>query len=61
MIGSYAPQAAFYEVVIPRRDWETAPSGFLSSGKYKAKSQFIDDDKVVHLEYEYAFGTPRTS
>jgi len=55
MIGSFAPQKEPYTMIIPRHGWEEAPSGMLARGSYKAKSQFIDDDKHVHLEYEYAF------
>jgi len=55
MIGSYAPAKTAYASAFPRNGWEEAPSGMLARGKYKAKSQFIDDDKSCHLEYEYAF------
>jgi len=55
MIGSYAPAKTAYASTFPRNGWEEAPSGMLARGKYKAKTQFIDDDKAVHLEYEYAF------
>jgi len=55
MIGSYAPAKEPYKSTFPRNGWDTAPSGFTARGKYKAKSQFIDDDKNVHLEYEYSF------
>ena len=56
MLGSFGPQEKPYEVVFPRQGWETAPDGMLARGSYTAKSQFIDDDKQCHLEYEYAFG-----
>jgi len=55
MIGSFPPQKDSYKSTFPRVGWEEAPKGMLARGKYKAKSQFIDDDKQVHLEYEYAF------
>jgi Rho GDP-dissociation inhibitor len=55
MIGSFGPQVKPHEVVFPRNGWEEAPSGILSRGSYTAKSQFVDDDGVNHLEYEYAF------
>eukprot|EP01115_Flamella_aegyptia_P008765 TRINITY_DN3662_c0_g1_i1.p1 TRINITY_DN3662_c0_g1~~TRINITY_DN3662_c0_g1_i1.p1 ORF type:complete len:203 (+),score=91.86 TRINITY_DN3662_c0_g1_i1:51-659(+) len=55
MIGSYAPQKDTYTSVFPRNGWDEAPSGMLARGKYKANSKFIDDDKQVHLEYDYAF------
>jgi len=55
MLGSFGPQTTAHEVVFPRNGWEEAPSGLLSRGSYTAKSQFVDDDNVNHLEYEYAF------
>jgi len=55
MIGSFGPQAAPHQVTFPRHGWEEAPSGLLSRGSYTAKSQFVDDDGELHLEYEYAF------
>ncbi|PRP77248.1 hypothetical protein PROFUN_13631 [Planoprotostelium fungivorum] len=55
MIGSFAPQEAPYTMTFPRNGFDEAPSGMLARGSYKAKSQFIDDDKENHLEYEYAF------
>jgi len=55
MIGSFAPQAEVYTMTFPKNGWDEAPKGILARGGYKAKSQFIDDDKQVHLEYEYAF------
>jgi len=55
MIGSFGPQAAPHQVTFPRQGWEEAPSGLLSRGSYTAKSQFVDDDNELHLEYEYSF------
>jgi len=55
MLGSFGPQAKPHEVTFPRHGWEEAPAGLLSRGSYTAKSQFVDDDGVNHLEYEYAF------
>jgi len=55
MIGSFAPQSAPFTSTFPRNGWEEAPSGMIARGTYKAKSQFIDDDKQVHLEFEYQF------
>lgn len=52
MIGSYAPAKEPYVSTFPRNGWDEAPSGMLARGKYKAKSQFIDDDKQSHLEFE---------
>jgi Rho GDP-dissociation inhibitor len=56
MIGSYAPQKAAYVSSFPRNGWDEAPSGMLARGKYKGNTKFIDDDKQVHLEYDYSFG-----
>jgi len=55
MLGSYAPQKEAYTVTFPRIGWEEAPSGMLARGHYKAKSQFIDDDKTNHMEFDYEF------
>eukprot|EP01118_Nematostelium_gracile_P013632 TRINITY_DN5174_c0_g1_i1.p1 TRINITY_DN5174_c0_g1~~TRINITY_DN5174_c0_g1_i1.p1 ORF type:complete len:225 (+),score=72.08 TRINITY_DN5174_c0_g1_i1:55-675(+) len=55
MIGSFAPQQEVYTMTFPRSGWDEAPKGMMARGSYKAKSQFIDDDKACHLEYEYAF------
>ena len=55
MLGSYGPKEEAYECCTPRKGWEEAPAGALMRGKYKAKSSFIDDDKVTHLAYEYHF------
>jgi len=55
MIGSFAPQKEPYIMSFPKIGWEEAPKGMLARGSYKAKTQFVDDDNQVHLEYEYAF------
>jgi len=55
MIGSFGPQVAPHEVIIPRVGWEEAPTGLLARGKYTANSKFIDDDGQTHLDYDYAF------
>eukprot|EP01112_Ceratiomyxa_fruticulosa_P012078 TRINITY_DN3325_c0_g2_i1.p1 TRINITY_DN3325_c0_g2~~TRINITY_DN3325_c0_g2_i1.p1 ORF type:complete len:207 (-),score=49.42 TRINITY_DN3325_c0_g2_i1:161-781(-) len=55
MLGSFGPQPKPHEVTFPRIGWDEAPSGLLARGSYTAKTQFIDDDNQVHLEYEYAF------
>eukprot|EP01083_Nonionella_stella_P033565 91852_1 len=53
MMGSFAPDKnKTYEIPFPQ---ETVPSGMLSRGSYVAKTQFIDDDKTVHLEFSYGF------
>eukprot|EP00030_Apusomonadida_sp_AF-17_P003216 a346178_113.p2 GENE.a346178_113~~a346178_113.p2 ORF type:complete len:221 (+),score=103.15 a346178_113:32-664(+) len=57
MIGSYAPTPAPVEFMFPS---ELAPSGMMARGKYKATSRFIDDDKRVHLEWEWGFSIKKT-
>merc|ERR1712154_592981 len=53
MMGSFAPSAEkTYEHPFQE---DTVPDGMLARGTYIAKVQFIDDDKVVHLEFSYAF------
>ncbi|KAI9297226.1 E set domain-containing protein, partial [Neoconidiobolus thromboides FSU 785] len=52
MLGSYGPNAEAYEKTFPT---EQAPSGFLYRSTYAVKSRFIDDDKNVHLEWEWQF------
>jgi Rho GDP-dissociation inhibitor len=34
---------------------EEAPSGMLARGHYNALSSFVDDDKKVHLKFEWSF------
>ncbi|KAG0789619.1 hypothetical protein G6F22_006652 [Rhizopus arrhizus] len=52
MIGSYGPSADPYEKkFLP----EEAPSGMLARGHYEAKSKFIDDDNVTHMEWTWSF------
>lgn len=34
---------------------EEAPSGMLARGHYQALSSFVDDDKKVHLKFEWSF------
>jgi len=55
MIGSFAPSKDPVASTFPRIGWEEAPKGMIARGSYKAKTQFIDDDKAIHLEYDYAF------
>jgi len=55
MIGSFGPQETPYVFVMPRQGWEETPKGMLARGNYKANSKFVDDDNVIHLEYDYAF------
>ncbi|OMH85956.1 Rho GDP-dissociation inhibitor [Zancudomyces culisetae] len=52
MVGSYGPSDSYYEKKFMP---EESPSGFLARGRYNVKSKFIDDDKVTHLEWDWAF------
>lgn len=51
MVGSYGPSRETYAKKLAE---EEAPSGMLARGEYRARSRFIDDDKVVHLDFEWA-------
>lgn len=51
MIGSYGPSQQMYEKKLAE---EEAPSGMLARGEYRARSRFVDDDKYVHLDFEFA-------
>lgn len=50
MLGSYAPRPEEHEFI---SCLEEAPEGVLARGHYKIKSRFIDDDKNVHLAWEW--------
>ncbi|KAF2708839.1 E set domain-containing protein [Pleomassaria siparia CBS 279.74] len=55
MMGSYGPsteEKPFYE---KKFEPETAPSGMVARGHYKAISKFVDDDNVSHLQFEWSF------
>jgi hypothetical protein len=52
MLGSYGPRAEVYE---KKFEQETAPSGMMARGKYDVRSRFVDDDKNVHLEWNWTF------
>ncbi|ORX89260.1 E set domain-containing protein [Basidiobolus meristosporus CBS 931.73] len=52
MIGSYGPSTEVYEKKFLA---EQAPSGLLTRGRYNAKSKFIDDDKLTHMEWAWSF------
>jgi len=51
MVGSYPPKAEAHQYTTPS---DEAPKGMLARGKYKVKSKFVDDDKNVHLSWEWA-------
>ncbi|KAI7899382.1 uncharacterized protein BX663DRAFT_532872 [Cokeromyces recurvatus] len=52
MIGSYGPSAEPYE---KKFQMEEAPSGFFVRDHYEAKSKFVDDDGVTHMEWTWSF------
>ncbi|KAG0169051.1 hypothetical protein DFQ28_007723 [Apophysomyces sp. BC1034] len=52
MIGSYGPAEKAYE---KQFRLEEAPSGMLARGHYDAKSKFVDDDEVTHIEWDWSF------
>ncbi|XP_031559033.1 rho GDP-dissociation inhibitor 1-like [Actinia tenebrosa] len=52
MVGSYGPKKEPHTFLTPS---DEAPKGMLARGHYVVKSKFIDDDKHVHLEWEWAF------
>ncbi|RIA98609.1 immunoglobulin E-set [Glomus cerebriforme] len=54
MIGSYGPNPTS-EPYEKKFMTEEAPSGMLARGHYDAKSKFIDDDGVTHIEWSWSF------
>ena len=52
MVGSYGPKAESHTYVTPV---EEAPKGLMARGDYSVKSKFLDDDKNVHLEWQWSF------
>jgi len=52
MVGSYGPKAESQTYMTPV---DEAPKGMLARGHYTAKSKFLDDDKNIHLEWQWAF------
>ncbi|KAL9065443.1 MAG: hypothetical protein Q9157_007469 [Trypethelium eluteriae] len=55
MIGSYSPNTKEKPIYEKKFESETAPSGMIGRGHYNAVSRFIDDDKHVHLQFEWSF------
>lgn len=53
VIGSYPPSSEPHNFVYPKWDYNEAPKGMMLRGKYKVSNQFVDSDKVKHLEFEY--------
>jgi Rho GDP-dissociation inhibitor len=52
IMGSYAPKA---EVQSFTTVYEEAPSGMLYRGDYSVASTFTDDDKNIHLKWDWKF------
>lgn len=52
MLGSFGPREEPHEFTTPM---DEAPKGMVARGKYHAKCKFIDDDKTVHLAWEWTF------
>eukprot|EP00127_Corallochytrium_limacisporum_P006346 Clim_evm57s225 gene=Clim_evmTU57s225 len=52
MVGSYGPRKEPYTY---KGAVEEAPAGMLARGTYTVKSKFIDDDKNVHLAWDWSF------
>ena len=50
MVGSYGPKVESQSWLSPA---DAAPKGIIYRGNYKIHSKFIDDDKAVHLEWEW--------
>ncbi|TWW69591.1 rho GDP-dissociation inhibitor 2-like [Takifugu flavidus] len=50
MIGSYGPKLEVQEFESPT---DEAPKGLMSLGRYLIRSRVIDDDKNVHLQWEW--------
>ncbi|KAL0840907.1 hypothetical protein ABMA28_014706 [Loxostege sticticalis] len=52
MVGSYPPKTEIQSYTTPPED---APSGLMARGSYTVNSLFTDDDKNVHLQWEWSF------
>jgi Rho GDP-dissociation inhibitor len=52
VLGTFAPTIEEHIVELTP---EETPSGFLSRGSYKGKSMFVDNDGIVHMQFEYIF------
>ena len=53
VIGSFAPGSQTYNFDFPRYGFNTAPSGMLFRGEYRANDAFLDSDGNTHLQYDY--------
>lgn len=52
MVGSYPPKTELQSYTTPPED---APSGLVARGSYTVHSLFTDDDKHIHLKWEWTF------
>jgi len=52
MLGSFGPREEPHEITTPD---DEAPKGMIARGKYHAVCKIIDDDKTVHLGWEWTF------
>lgn len=52
MVGSYPPKKDIQFYLTP---FEEAPSGMMARGTYSVSSLFTDDDKNVHLKWDWTF------
>ncbi|XP_055907948.1 rho GDP-dissociation inhibitor 1 [Eupeodes corollae] len=52
MVGSYPPKKDIISYLTP---FEEAPSGMMARGTYSVSSLFTDDDKNVHLKWDWTF------
>jgi len=52
MVGSYPPKKEIQFYLTPS---EEAPSGLMARGTYSVSSLFTDDDKHIHLKWEWTF------
>ncbi|KAF3345507.1 Putative dioxygenase [Verticillium dahliae VDG2] len=55
MLGSFAPNTDKTPIYTKTFPEEVAPSGMLLRGTYYAFTSFVDDDKKVHLAFEWSF------
>ncbi|XP_036327068.1 rho GDP-dissociation inhibitor 1-like isoform X2 [Rhagoletis pomonella] len=52
MVGSYPPKKEIQFYLTPS---EEAPSGMMARGTYSVASLFTDDDKHIHLKWDWTF------
>ena len=57
-LGSFAPVPT-KEYVVSLEPEET-PGGMLVRGEYKGKSMLIDNDGIVHMQFDYTFNIKKT-